>query len=263
MYDCREERYAVWLYGYLWGLDAPAAALLWCGLCAPFMHVTMLDPGSLLLLAVSVWVYVMWSRLRDAIVRGRGRYAAFYRSHAAGVSLLILCASLAALWMLFFYVGQGLIAYAALTGIWLVLGAVCSRFPLLRIFCRAAAFVTACLAPIAYFSMDMGPVSVLFCRPFSFLTLLFFLFGLVQTDDEIRPYVLPQGMLCLLLLCIFAIFRQPAYERGLYESIILGLACVHFLRYRLMPRNRMTADAAAWVLMALAALLGRMMFLPQ
>ncbi len=247
----------------LWGVDVAVATLCWGLLVVEHLRITMLTVGPLLVLVSAVWLVVMLRRLVASARREQvSGEAAYYRSRVVPLLPLWVAVLCAALWMLFFRVGQSLLYFGMLPVCFLALG----MFPILgrlRIYvawCCAAAFVFVCAAPAYYYSFSLTPFHMLDSTPLWLMSAVFGLFFAERWSmgrAEGIPIVLQ--VLCHLALfvcCVYWAVREPAYMRGFYVSLSMAVAALHVL-CRLRPRVAEEAwSSLGWSLMALPALLG-------
>ncbi len=256
-----------WLTLQLWGLDAPAAALCWAWAYAALLDIPMITSGPLLLLGASVWLFAISARLYRAVVTRQGWYLLFYRSHIALFSLLILCVLAATLWMLFYYVGQILLLYAVAPTLLLAFGRALHKIDVLRGFCYATAFALACSVPAGFYSVFVTPLELFLFRPTWYLALLMLLYYLLRSswkleEDAARKLgiMVSVGLVVLFLCCLFGAWNAPAYERPLYLTLAIAVACLEVL-VRLRPH--LSHDALfsiGWFSMAVPPLLGILLF---
>ncbi len=256
-----------WLSMQLWGLDAPAAALCWGLAYASLLEIPMITSAPLLLLTSAVWLFTISKRLYCAVVRRRGWYVLFYRSHVALLSVLTLCVLAATLWMLFYYVGQILLCYTLLPLVMLGLSRLVYKNEVLRGFCYAAAFAFACSIPAGFYSVFVTPVELAIFRPTWYLALLILLYYLLRgswqlDEDSARRHglMVSVGLVLLFFLCLFGTWNAPIYERPLYLTLAIAVACLEVL-VRLRPH--LSHDAlfsVGWLSMALPPLLGILLF---
>lgn len=252
-----------WLLPHAWGIDVAFAAFLWGGACATFQRSSLLGSGAMLLLAVAAWVCVMVSRVWRALVNPEAYYASFYRAHVSWLAPLVVCAICAALWMLFFYVGQGLLAYVPYVVLPLFLG-VCFGNNLLACMMRALAFALACFAPSAYYSIAASPWLLFFSSQVWCIAGLFCLFCLhrafLNRAESIRLVV--HGFMVAFIWLLISIWNAPSGYKGFYCFMVMVLACLHILHWRVRRMGREVNDALDWPLMGLAAAAGAAIFAP-
>lgn len=250
----------------LWGIDVPIAALSWGVAIAALFQITMLTAGPLLLLTAMVWVFVLVSRVAGALLNRPGMYRDYYRSRAVPMLLLGLGTLLAAVWMLFFYVGQYLINFAMAPLALMALAYMPGLRLVCRLFCAAAAFVFACAAPASFFCFLVSPIQLLFSPRLWYLVCLFLFFN-IERHRGYGVSGIPSLLVtaCLLALfaacCVFA-FKTEGSLQGFYITIAMGVAALQLLR-RLRPR--LSPDAwfsLGWALMTLPALLGVLIYAP-
>ena len=256
-----------WLTMQLWGLDAPVAALCWALAYAALLDMPMITSGPLLLLTASVWLFTIGTRLYRAVVARRGWYILFYRSHLAPLTLLILCVSAATLWMLFYYVGQILLLYALAPMAMLALSRLVRMVEVLRGLCYATAFALACSVPSGFYSVLVSPFDLFLFGPTWYLALLMLLYYLLrgswQLEEDaarLRGIMVSVGLVVLFLGSLFSARNAPIYERPLYLTLAIAVACLEVL-VRLRPH--LSHDALfsiGWLAMALPPLLGILLF---
>ncbi len=258
-----------WLTIQLWGLDAPVAALCWGMAYAVLMDIPMMTSGPLLLLATSVWLITMASRLYRAVTQKQGWHILFYRNNLVPVVMLSVSVAAATLWMAFFHVGKLLFIYTYKPVLLLVLAMVpyLSHAKVLRGFFLSLAFALACAAPAAFFSVSVTPKDVWGFAPTWYLAILIFLYYLVRTswhmeedDARKRGLIVSAGLVPLFLLCILSAGSAPSFERSICLTIVMGAACLEAL-VRLRPRLSQDAlYALGWLTMALPPVLGMLIF---
>ncbi len=258
-----------WLIIQLWGLDAPVAALCWGLACATLMGIPMITTGPLLLLAAAVWLVNIASRLYRAVRQRKGWYVLYYRSHLAPMVLLVLSVTAAALWMLFFHVGQVLILYTYKPFLLMLLGFLpyFDHAETLRGFFLSTAFALACVVPAAFFSVLMTPGDLWTFAPAWYLAIFMFLYYLVRSswrleEDEARRrgLLVSVGLVPLFFFCLLSAGSAPVYERTLCLTIAMATACLELL-VRLRPRLSQDAlFAIGWLAMALPPILGMLIF---
>ncbi len=253
----------------LWGLDAPLAALCWGLAYATLMDIPMITSGPLLLLAASVWLITIVSRLYRSVRLQRGWYLLFYRSNFAPMGLLTFSVAAATLWMLFFHVGQLLLLYAYKPLALLALGMLpwFERVQPLRGLLFSMAFATACAVPAAFYSVIVSPHELWLFAPTWYLAILIFLYYLVRSSWQMeedaarkRGLVVSVGLVPLFLFCLLSAGTAPPYERALCLTIAIGAACLELL-VRLRPQLSQDAlFSLGWLSMALPPVLGVLIF---
>lgn len=256
----------------LCGFDVPLAALCWGIACAALLEITMMTAGPLLLLTSTVWACTIFSRVGRAISSPKGCwYPEFYRERLAPLLLLAGCVMLAALWMLFFYVGQYLISYALIPVALLLLAfsPPLRSFPQLCLLCKGVAYAFACAIPAFFFSFTIDPLSMLFCEPVWYLGGLFFLFGWERgrwKKDPRPPHpsvLFTSGLGALLLLCLYSSVTAPFFERALCVAVAVGAGCLQALARVSPALSREALFSLGWLIMAFPALLGILIFAPE
>ncbi len=258
-----------WLTIQLWGLDAPVAALCWGLAFATLMDIPMITSGPLLLLAASVWLITIATRLDRAVRRNQGWYMRFYRSNLVPMALLTVSVAAASLWMLFFHVGQILILYTYKPFLLLLLGSLpwLNHVEPLRGFFLSVAFALACAAPAAFFSVLVSPSELWNFAPVWYLAILIFLYYLVRTSWHMeedaarkRGLIVSVGLVLLFLFCLLSAGSAPSIERSLCLTIAIGAACLELL-VRLRPRLSQDAlFSLGWLAMTLPPVLGLLIF---
>lgn len=252
-----------WLLPHALGLDVAFAAFVWGCVCAAFRYTNVLGSGAMLLLAVAAWVCVMVVRIVRSVKSTDSRYAAFYRGHLSWLVPLVLCATLAALWMLFFYVGRGLLSYAPYVLLLLFWGII-FRGGLLGSVCRSLAFAVACYAPAFYYEFTAGPMLLFFSPQVWCVALLFVLFNLHRaTLHEGGNKLISAAGLVWFIWLIISIYNASPGTRGFYSFMVLSLACVHFISMQVRKWGGDVSDALDWPLMGLAAVVGCLVFAPD
>ena len=256
-----------WQLFSLWGADAALAALCWGLLIAAHHKIIMLTIEPMMVLSSLVWLVVMIARLRRALSDEGMRDADYYRSHVAAMGLLIAAVAMTTLWILFFRVGQSMLNFISVPLFFVLLRYV----PLLRkvagyrVFCVSAAFVFCCAAPAYYFSFFQVPLRMLMSTHLWLMEGIVYLFLLEREPSDGVAYGVVRSV-CLLLLFLFCV-RQvvvgPQYMRGMYVTLCTAAACLHVygkLRKRLEGSSWY---ALGWTFMALPALLGLTVFVPD
>ncbi len=256
----------------LCGFDVPLTALCWGVACAALLQITMMTAGPLLLLTSTVWACTIFSRVFKSISSPTEVwYPDFYRGRMAPLLLLAGCVMLAAVWMLFFYVGQYLIFYVLFPVVMLLLAIspLLRSVPLVRLLCKAVAYAFACAAPAFFFSFTIDPLTMLLCKPVWYMGCLFFLFAMERARwrKENRPphppLVVTLGLGLLLLCCIYSSMTAPFFERSLCIAVAIGAGCLQALA-RLSSRwSREVLFALGWPAMTLPALLGILVYAPE
>ncbi len=253
----------------LWGLDAPVAAFCWALAYASFMDIPMITGGPLLLLASTVWLITISTRLYRAVKRRNGWYLLFYQNNLAPLVLLTLAVAAATVWMLFFHVGQLLIYYAWKPLLYTMVGFLpfVNRADSTRGFFHAMAFAWASAVPAAFFSVLVSPHDLWLFAPTWYLTILMFLYYLVrgswQMEEDAarkRGLFVSVGLIPLFFFCLLSAGTAPAFERSLCLTIAIGAACLELL-VRMRPRLSQDAlFALGWLSMAVPPLLGMLLF---
>ncbi len=266
-----------WLTLQLWGLDAPLAALAWGLAFATFMDILMITEGPLLLLTSSVWVCTIGSRLFAAAVQRKGWYVQFYRGHLAPMTLLTLCVLAATFWMLFYYVGQIVLAYAIAPTLILLLGhaPLLRRVPLLRGLSQSAAFALACAIPACFFSVIITPIDMLiepYMTGWGGLMLLMFLYYILRTSWRQGPAEdgkvggVSRRAYLFVLAFLSVVFVARAFDASSpldapYDfTLAIGMACLWVLLRLRAHVSRDALFALGWPLMTLPPLLGMLIY---
>lgn len=252
-----------WLLPHALGVDVAFAAFVWGGACAAFHYTNVLGAGAMLLLAVAAWGCVMLARIVRAVGDGGSRYASFYRNHLAWLLLLLFCAAMAALWMLFFYVGRGLLEYALYVSVLLFWGVI-FRGGLLGNLCRALSFSVACFAPAFFYDSQALPLALFFTLKVWGVACLFFLFFMHRATLSTKLNKLVSLISFVLFIwLVISIYNATPNERGFCCFMVLGLACVHLISRHVRKLGQDVSDALDWPLMGVAAVLGCMFFAPD
>jgi len=248
-----------WLLPHVLGADVAVTALVWGCVCAVFERTNLWGSGALLLLTVAAWVCVMVTRLVQTVRGSELRYAAFYRSHFSWLCLLVVCASAAAMWMLFFFIGRGLLAYVPYVILPLLAGAVLPD-ALTRSFSRAVAFAVACYAPLSFYSVASTPVSLFFSGHLWAIVGVFFLF-------QLHRFSLYKGRSFSVSCCAFVwligllVFQDASSgSQSFRYFLVMVLACLHGCNWYICRLGREASDALDWPLMGAAAALGAYVF---
>lgn len=253
----------------LWGIDAAVAALCWSISATEHMQVTIVPAGPILLLVAGVWVYTVLSRLRAAIRRHSGWYHDYYENHAVPILLMALGVAAAGVWMLCYYVGRHVLAYAYIPAFFLFM----STWPLggaLRGLCKSLAFGFACLVPAFSLSFEHPPIAMLFCSPCWYIGVLFFLFQQErkkwqEEDGGVHRHsgLLLIGLFCLLLVCSLAFDTKPHFEHSMCLTIAMGAACLLLLAKIRPNLGSHAMFCLCWPVMTLPALLSILLFTPE
>lgn len=271
----RNRRAPWWLIAQLWGLDVLAAAFLWGLSIAAFAQVVVIDEGPLILLGVAAWMTALVRRL-SAAASGKGWYVRYYRSHIALLMVVTLCVTLAALWMLFFYVGQsmigdlGRVAFPMLLVVLLPIlsriGLSKSAIALMRDLIIGIVYASACIVPTEYMCMGTIRISTAPVWYFSILIGLFFMMRRGWRDGGLEgsvSVIITLGLLLLMLAALATSISAPFYERSFCVMVAMGCACLQML---MRLRGTISTDAffsIGWAVMALPPLLGIVMFTPE
>ncbi len=271
--ELARQRITWWMRPMLWGLDTPITALLWAFCFIAVWEINVMTMGPPLLLTVACWIYSFLARI---IVMMRTEpnhpFARFYRGHVALLIFLIFCAFLALVWTLLFSVGLNLIFFCLLPVAFLFASLLPMHFSywrLVRLALRSMSLATACAAPAYFFAIVLYPNDVLHDSSIWILGGLLFLFHLERmsaASQESKAFregcamATSVGLLVLFLICLGCAHAAPSYEKGIYYTLIIGLAGVELLS-RL--RERVAASyiwLLGWPVMALAPLLGILLF---
>ena len=264
-----------WLLLQLWGLDVLLAASLWGVAIAAFMQVVVVDEGPVLLLGVAAWMVALLVRLAGA-VSDEGWYPRYYRSHFALMLVVTLSVVMAALWLLFFYVGQSMIGElgrVAFPMVLVFLLPVLERIGLSRASLRMCGdlvsglvFAAACVVPARYLCMglDPGPAAPLWY--FSVLMGLFFMMRRAwrsRAGDGAAELFVTVGLLLVMIAALATSIRAPFYERSFCVMVAMGCAALQIL---IRLRRSLSADALfaiGWLVMARPPVLCMVMFTPE
>jgi len=253
----------------LWGVDVPVSALCWGVAIAAFFQITMLSVGPLLLLTAMVWVFVLFSRVRQALGSRQALYADYYRDCSVPMLLIGTGTLLAALWMLFFYVGQYVIHFAIVPLALLLMAnmPLLRRISVFRLLCPSAAFVFACAVPAYCFSFFLHPLQMLLSPQLWCMICLFLLYNIERQRNR-KTVNMPAAcvtvcLLALFLSCCYLGLHAEEFQRGFYVTLAMGASCLHVL---LRLRSKLSPDAwyaAGWGMMTLPALLGILIYVPE
>ena len=265
------EQHSRWLQLQLWGLDTPITALCWAIACAALMQITMMTPGPLLLVAGGVWCMVILLRLQTAITRPESWQAEFYRGHLAVLLVLLFAVGMATAWMMFFYVGRNIFAYAFTPCVILLASRLLpdAWFRQVKLLLQAIAFAMFCAIPAFYFSFTLSPLHMLTTGPVWYLGILFYLMARererIRTADRDSQGIIITTITLILLLAatLISSVTAPMFERTLCITIAIGAGCLQgFARLsHLLPGN--LALALSWLTMALPAALGIILYAPH
>ena len=261
-----------WMVIPLWGLDIPLVALSWGVLIAALFGIPMLTFGPLLLLFSMVWVYVLFTRVVRAMMGREVPYAEYYLGHAFPMLLVAMCAFFATLWLLFFSVGQYLIAFFTLPLLisFIAHAPVLKQLPFFRELGLSVAFVFACAVPSYFYSFMYSPLHMLQNKHLWCLAVLFFLFQVekerpLDGEGGVRSAVwVPFGMALFFAACLFMVSTAgTVYERHFYGALCMATTFLHVLG---RMRSRVPADvwfSFHWWMMALPALLSISLYAPE
>ena len=265
------EQHSHWLQLQLWGLDTPITALCWAIACAALMQITMMTPGPLLLVAGGVWCMVILLRLQTAITRPESWQAEFYRGHLAVLLVLLFAVGMATAWMMFFYVGRNIFAYAFTPCVILLASRLLpdAWFRQVKLLLQAIAFAMFCAIPAFYFSFTLSPLHMLTTGPVWYLGILFYLMARererIRTADRDSQGIIITTITLILLLAatLISSVTAPMFERTLCITIAIGAGCLQgFARLsHLLPQH--VALALSWLAMALPAVLGIALYAPH
>jgi len=259
-----------WLKFYLWGLDLPLVALSWAYAYTELMDLAMLTNGPLMLLIVAVWIYCISSRLMTSFRLPGNLYQKFYQKNTVLIIFLVICASLSAIWMLFFYVSMYLLHFFA----WSIFFLILSELPSLRSFLytryllRGIAFAMSCAAPAFFFSILLHPIAMLSNAPIVYLGVLIFLFLLerhlwTEKDRNLRnrySLIVTIGLVILFLVCLTASHSMPYVERSFCFTLLMACAFLEFIDRMKRYWSRDLLVAVGWPLMGLPPLIGILLF---
>ncbi len=251
-----------WLLPHILGVDVAAAAFVYGCACADFMRVQILGSGALVLLSVATWVCVMLYRLCCALRGGSNGYAWYYRRHVSWLLPLLLSAIIAASWMSFFYVGQGLLIYVPYV-LWPLMGAVFFPGVIIRSFTLAMAFVAACYSPGLFYTIQSYPVDMFFSAQYWALTGIVFLFLVhrIAKSQRWNPF-LSIGCTVAFIWLLILLWKAAPATKGFTCFLITVVACLHVLRFRLRSFGTVVNDVVDWFAFALCALLAILVFAP-
>ncbi len=261
----REQSAPWWLLMQLWGLDAPVAAFGWGLAYTKLLHIPMIMPEPLLLLALVVWFVTLAMRLYRAVGLRRGWYVQYYQRHLRFLTLLILAVAAVTLWMLLFAVGQILITYAFFPLLLILLGymPILSRSKAYKGGCHAYSLAVACSVPAAVFCMNVSFPDLFTFTPTWHLAFLLFLYYIarsswMQAEHTARRHdtFVNLGLFVLFASCMLNVFTSPIFECPFYITTALGTVLLAVL-VRLRPHlYQEQLFAISWLAMALPPLLG-------
>ena len=225
----------------------------------------------MLLVAASAWMLTLVSRLYAGLRRADAWQADFYRSHLAAIIFLLIAVALATLWMLFFCVGVGLLDYAIVPAFMLLCSAL-MQFPFLkqaRMLLRSIVFAMFCAIPAFYFSFTLTPWRILNTSAVWYLGLLFYVVAVERERlkqgqaDSRESFFSAFVLLAILAFTLLSGAKAPSFERTLCITIAIGAGCLQgYTRLRRTLRTD-TAMAFSWAPLAVAALLGIILYAPH
>lgn len=255
-----------WMLPPLWGLDAPLVAAAW-GVAFPgFYGVNSASSDPLILLVAVVWALNLLHRVITAALNRTVWYAPYYRSHAFPMLLLVAALLFASVWMALYVVGAACLVYGLVPLCLLAL----SMIPMpgaVRNGLRAWALAVACQAPACYFSFGIEPGDATVQPAALGLGALFFLFLTERFSLRYNGRFLQGGaafactLSSALLLCCYwrAAFSAPDHHwpdlTPVFQTLILGLACLHLYRTRGPRLPLYLSFSLGWPAMAVPALL--------
>lgn len=262
-----------WMLPALWGVDVSLVALCWGVLIAALFGISLLTFGPLLLLFGMVWFYTLTSRVLRALLGREVIFADYYRGHVFPMLLVALCVLLATMWLLFFNVGQYLIAFFSVP----LLIALATHAPLLKNVphykdsMQASAFIFSCAVPAYFYGFLYAPVQMVFNPHLWCLICLFLLFNVERNkptngpEGEKASYWVQVGLLILFIPCAYKVLTADGslYDRQFYGSICIAAASLHFIS---KWRNKVSESvwfALSWLCMGVPALLGVLLFAPE
>lgn len=262
-----------WMVIPLWGLDIPLVALAWGVLLAALFRIPLLTFGPMLLLFAMVWVYVLFSRVVRAMKGQAIPYVEYYLGHAFPMLLVAMCALLATLWLLFFSVGQYLIAFFCLPLFVSIMAhtPLLRRIPHFRELGGAVSFVFACAVPSYFYSYLYSPLHMLMNKHLWCLVILFFLFMVEnnrprQGEAGARASLwVPCGMVLFFCGCLYMLLQEHCtlYDSQFYASMCMATAFLHVIGRMRLRLQEDVWFAFHWGLMAVPALLSITLYAPE
>lgn len=253
-----------WQLFRLLGLDMVLAVACWGYAYIQLLQITMISPGSLLIMITGSWCLLMLKRMVAALASANAWEAAFYRRNLALLGMLVFCCTLATLWMMFYYVGRMYLDYAYYPA-WLCLLAGLLSMTKLKnhgLFLLGVAMAQACSVPAFFSSYTLSASQQLFCAPTWYLGILFFVF-LAERRRRMCPDtpVISAGfctgtLFIIFVICLLSAAGKPLFEQSLYITIAIACGCQQAAT-SLLPRIKAELGADfSWLIMALPPLLG-------
>lgn len=253
-----------WQLFHLLGVDMVLAIACWAYAYTNLLQITMISPGSLLIIITGSWSLLMLKRLVAALCSDTAWHADFYRRNMALLGLLVFCCALSTLWMLFYYVGRMYLDYAYYPAILCLMAATLAPTKLKNhsLFLLGIAIAQACSVTAFFSSYTLSAIQQLFCAPTWYLGILFFVF-LAERRRRMCPDspVISSGfctatLFIIFVFCLISAAGQPLFEQSLYITIAIACGC-HQAAKSLLPRmNADLGDNFSWLIMALPPLLG-------
>lgn len=253
-----------WQIFRLLGGDMLLAVACWGYAYTQLLQITMISPGSLLIMLTGTWCLLMLKRILAALISEEAWQADFYRRNLAPLGLLVFCCSLATLWMLFYYVGRMYLDYAYYPAWICGLAALLSLTKLKNhsLFLLGLAMAQACSMPAFFSSYTLSATQQLFCAPTWYLGILFFIF-LAERRRRMSPRtpVISSGfctamLFIIFVICLLSAAGKPLFEQSLYITIAIACGCFQAAK-SLLPRFRIgLGEDFSWLIMALPPLLG-------
>ncbi len=259
---------------YLWGVDVAVVALCWGVMIAALFGISLLTFGPLLLLFGMVWCYTLTTRvLRALLGREDVTYAEYYRGHVFPMLLVALCVLLTTLWLLFFNVGQYLIAFFTIPMVVIIMkhAIILKKIPYFRELVTAAAFVFACAVPAYFYGFVYAPLQMLANSHLWCLICLFLLFNVERykplsgESGEKAVHYVQAGLVVLFIPCAYMVLSPHVsiYEHHFYGAICLAAACLHILSKLRFKLKENVWQAVSWPALAIPALLGVLLYAPE
>lgn len=262
-----------WMLISLWGVDVAVAALCWGVMIAALFGISLLTFGPLLLLFGMVWSYTLSTRVVRALMGKNVPFAEYYRGHVFPMLPVAVGVLLATLWLLFFNVGQYLIAFfiVPLTVILMAHAPLLKYIPYYRELSYAAGFVFSCAVPAYFYGFIYSPLHMVFNSHLWCLICLFLLFNVERykptsgKDGERAEIWVQAGILVLFLPCVYMVLASDVsvYDHRFYGTICIAAAFLHFISRMRARVKESVWFAFCWLGMGMPALLGVLLYAPE
>lgn len=262
-----------WMLFSLWGVDVSVVALCWGVLIAALFGISLLTFGPLLLLFGVVWSYTLTTRALRALLGREMLFAEYYRGHVFPMLIVAFCVLLSTLWLLFFYVGQYLIAFFTLPLLFILAAhaPILKTMPHYKDLMQATAFVFACAVPAYYYGYLYAPLQMILNSHLWCLVCLFLLFNVERNkplDGQAGEKAAIWVQTGLLILFVPSAYMALTGDTGIYDHQFYGTICIAAasLHYLSKWRHAMSAPvwfSLCWPGIGIPALLGILLFAPE